>query len=305
MKKAIVTGANGFIGSNLVKYLLSQGVCVKAVVRNEKSYLGELSKLKNVDIIYCDLHEINSLPEKISDKGFDVFYHLAWDGNSGPKRQNYTMQMENVVGVANAFSVSESLKCQKFLCSGAITEKVAANLLNLPKAVAQNMIYGIAKNTAHYICEFLSRKSEVKFLWCTLSNIYGTGNRTGNIVNYTLDSLINNRIPEFSAAIQPFDLMFVDDCVTALYLLGIHDINKKEIYIGSGRPRLLKDYLLQIWEITGKKIPIGIGKKDDDGITYNMEWFNISDLTELTGFVPSIDFEDGIKRTIESMKKGM
>jgi len=304
MKKAVVTGANGFIGKNLVKCLVSRGVYVTAVVRNENSDIGGLSGLNNVNVLYCDSREINSLPEKTADRNFDAFYHLAWDGNSGPARQNYTMQMDNVVCAANAFKTSELLKCDKFLCSGTITEKVAADILKFPEISAPNMIYGIAKNTAHYICEFLSRKSAVKFVWCRLSNIYGPGNKTGNIASYTLEQLMAGRTPEFSSAMQPFDLMYIDDCVSALYHIGTCDTSKKEIFVGSGRPGLLKDYLLQIWKMTGGKVPIGIGKKPDDGITYDAAWFDIADLTKETGFVPPTDFEEGILKTIESMKKG-
>lgn len=304
MEKAIVTGANGFIGNNLVKHLVSQGVHVTAVVRNEKSDISGLSDLNNTDILYCDLSEINSLPEKIPAANFDVFYHLAWEGNSGPGRQDYAMQMRNAMYAADAFRASESLNCGRFLCSGTITEKVAADILKFPEISAPNMIYGIAKNAAHYICEFLSRKSSVKFIWCRLSNIYGPGNKTGNIASYTLEQLMNGKTPEFSSALQPFDLMYVDDCASALYHIGTCDTSKKEFFVGSGRPRLLKDYLLQMWEITGKKVPIGIGKRADDGIVYDSEWFNISDLTEKTGFVPVTGFEEGILKTIEYMKAG-
>jgi len=303
MKKALVTGANGFIGKNLVRHLVSRGVRVTAVVRNEMSDTGGLSGLNGVDIIYCDSRAINSLPEKTQERDFDAFYHLAWDGNSGPARQNYAMQMENVTFAANAFKTSELLKCGRFLCSGTITERVAADILKFLEISAPSMIYGIAKNAAHQLCEFLSRKSSVKFAWCVLSNIYGPGNGTGNLVDYTLDSLLNGRTPEFSSASQPFDLMYIDDCVDALHRIGACGTVKKSFFIGSGRPRLLKDYLLRIWELTGQKVPIGIGKRPDDGITYDIEWFDISELASETGFIPATAFDDGILKTIESMKK--
>ncbi|HNY13364.1 MAG TPA: NAD(P)-dependent oxidoreductase [Candidatus Wallbacteria bacterium] len=302
MKKAIVTGANGFIGGNFVKYLISRGVSVTAVVRNEKSDISGLSGLNNVNILYCDSREINSLPGKTKDRDFDVFYHLAWDGNSGPDRQNYAMQMENVICAADAFKTSELLKCDKFLCSGTITEKVAAGILNFPDIFAQNLIYGIAKNTAHQVCEFLSRKSRVKFLWCQLSNVYGPGNKTGNIVSYTLEQIMNGKTPQFSSALQPFDLLHIDDCVTALYLLGDCNTAVKECFIGSGRPMILKEYLLQTGRAVGADIAEGIGRRPDDGIVYDIAWFSIDKLIKETKFIPKISFEEGIIKTIESMK---
>ena len=303
MKKSLVTGANGFIGSSLVRYLVSQNVKVTAVVRNEKSDISRLTGLKNIEIIYCALNEMASLPDKITERNFDVFYHLAWEGNSGANRQNHTMQMQNAAHTADAFKASETLNCAKFLCSGTITEKIAADILNLKDITAQNIIYGIAKNTAHCICEFLFRKSPVKFLWCMLSNIYGAGNNTGNIVSYTLNNLMNGKIPEFSPASQPFDLMYIDDCIEALYMLGKTDTKVKECFIGSGKPRILKDYLIQTGRAAGIDISSAIGRRPDDGIKYDIKWFDIDSLVRETGFFPKFSFEDGIIKTIESMKK--
>jgi nucleoside-diphosphate-sugar epimerase len=303
MEKAIVTGANGFIGSNLVKCLISHGVRVTAIVRNEKSDIASLAELKNVEIIYCPLSEISSLPDKISGKKFDAFYHLAWEGNSGVNRQNHAMQMQNAIYAADALKASESLGCEKILFSGTITEKIAANILNLTNITAQNMIYGIAKNAAHQVCEFLSRTSRVKFMWCVLSNIYGPGNKTGNIISYALQNLMNGKIPEFSSAGQPFDLMHAEDCVEALYSLGNCATNMKEFFIGSGSPGPLKDYLLQTGRAAGFDISSAIGKRPDDGLQYDLKWFETADLTKETGFTPKISFEDGIRNTIESMKK--
>lgn len=303
MQNVIVTGANGFIGGNFVKCLSSRGIRVIAVVRNEKSDVTNLKGLKNVDIIYCSLSEILSLPDKISETNFDAFYHFAWEGNSGIDRQNYSMQMQNVIYAADAVKASEILNCKKILISGTITEKIGANILNLNNITAQNIIYGIAKNTAHQICEFMSRKSSVKLIWCVLSNIYGAGNKTGNIVSYTLENLTNGKIPEFSSARQPFDLMHIDDCVEALYLLGTRSTDIKEFFIGSGSPRLLKDYLLITGRTVGFDISSSIGKRPDDGLQYEMKWFDISDLIRITGFLPKVTFEEGILKTFESMKK--
>ena len=78
MKKAIVTGANGFIGSHLVDELLSHDIEVIAVVRNEKSNIQSLPENKKLKIIYCELKEIENLTEKISDKDIDIFYHQTY-----------------------------------------------------------------------------------------------------------------------------------------------------------------------------------------------------------------------------------
>jgi nucleoside-diphosphate-sugar epimerase len=52
------------------------------------------------------------------------------------------------------------------------------------------------------------------------SNIYGIGNNTGNLVSYTLGELILNKEANFGPALQPYDFIYVDDLIEAVYRLG-------------------------------------------------------------------------------------
>lgn len=68
MKKAIVTGATGFVGGWLVKELVSQGVKVIAVVRSKESDITVLQQNDNIRIVVCPLEEITTLPLRILDE---------------------------------------------------------------------------------------------------------------------------------------------------------------------------------------------------------------------------------------------
>ena len=78
--KALVTGANGFVGSLLTQQLVAKGVQVKCLVL-ETELLGEISDL-DVEIIYGDLCDKDSLGGPVKDVNY--IYHLAaikqsWD----------------------------------------------------------------------------------------------------------------------------------------------------------------------------------------------------------------------------------
>ena len=57
MKRAVVTGANGFVGSALCRELVKNNVKVTAIVRNHKSDISEISNLDNISIVYCEMSE--------------------------------------------------------------------------------------------------------------------------------------------------------------------------------------------------------------------------------------------------------
>jgi nucleoside-diphosphate-sugar epimerase len=298
MKKAIVTGANGFIGRWLIKELQRREVEVIAVIRNKESKINFISD--NVKIVYCELDSISDLSNLIEDRDVDVFYHLAWSGTAGKSRADYSMQLCNVKYACDGATVAKKIGCQKFIGIGTITENIAQNILNIP-AKAENTIYGIAKHTTHCMLDIVCKNIKLDYVWAQLSNIYGPDNTTGNIISYTLSELKNGNRPTFSKANQPYDLMSVEDTAVALSLLGEKSTTKNQYFIGSGEPKILCEYLLSIGSIYGDRGRIGIGERPDDGLAYDLAWFDTTDLETDTGFKTKKSFEDNMEEIIKSM----
>lgn len=71
MKKAIVTGATGFIGKFLVRELVKQNVEVIAVVRRGTKNLNTINALP-VKIVECNIADYHMLPDMIADRDIDV-----------------------------------------------------------------------------------------------------------------------------------------------------------------------------------------------------------------------------------------
>ena len=60
MKNVIVTGANGFVGSHLVRALDKKHIHVFAVVKDENENIDTIQLLENVEIVYCDLFTLDT-----------------------------------------------------------------------------------------------------------------------------------------------------------------------------------------------------------------------------------------------------
>lgn len=302
MKKAIVTGANGFIGTWLVKELSCNGVQVYAVIKDHNEDISGIEHLNNVNIIYCDMANINTIENKISDRNIDCFYHLAWCGSSGALRADHVIQLDNVKYCCDAAYMADKLSCKKFLCAGTITENIADETFELEN-VSQNMMYGICKKTAHLILNAYCKKLGTDLIWMQFSNIYGPGDCTNNLINYTFKEFLKGNIPAFSKGSQPYDFIFVKDLVHAAYLLGENNVPADTYFLGSGDSKFLSEYLLQIPSILGENYKMGLGERPEDGLIYKKEWFDISKLKKYTGYFPKYTFEEGIKITFESMKE--
>lgn len=297
MNNVLVTGANGFIGSWLVKKLIKENINVYAVIKSEQSDISSIEKSDQIKIIYCDLDSISELHKKLKGIEIDTVYHLAWDGVGGNKRSDYHIQLNNVKTACDCMNSAAKLGCKRFLCAGTITEKIAEKILSLDTA-AENNIYAISKCTTHNMLKVLSRKLGIQLVWMQLGNAYGPYNTCGNIVNYILEEFEKGNTPEFTSGEQPYDLIYVEDLVKAMYLLGKQDVKAEKYYIGSGEPNLLKHFLLEIRDIYPGDVQIDLGKRPDDGLVYEWPWFDVKSLVEDTGFNTEFTLKEGIQKTL-------
>ncbi|MQN80964.1 NAD(P)-dependent oxidoreductase [Prevotella copri] len=297
MKNVIVTGGNGFIGSSLIKKLVANGIKVVAV---DITFQGE--RLPDSELITKIESCVDaSLVEKLPVEEYDAFYHLAWKGVNGADKANPSVQLANIQMAIDCVDICKKLNVKKFLCAGTVAENATFSLPNLEKT-SGGMMYGVAKHACRLILEDYCKNIGQQFVWMQFSNIYGVGNKTGNLVSYTLGELMTGNEATFGPALQPYDFIYVDDLIEAVYRLGEKETNKTFYYIGSGSPRQLKEYLLRIGELAGYADKVGIGIRPDDGIKYSMDMFCNDDLVDAIGEYVSTDFDNGINKTIEWLK---
>lgn len=98
MKRALVTGASGFVGVHLVRYLLERGWDVSCVVRDATRMPGDLRS--RVEIVHADICE----PEQYAFtlQGLDCVFHLAAKTHSLNPEEMYRVNVDGTVALLNA-----------------------------------------------------------------------------------------------------------------------------------------------------------------------------------------------------------
>lgn len=298
MRKAIVTGANGFIGTALCKELCTQDIQVIAVVRNEEEDVTHIKDLSGLQIVYCDLADFDRLDAVIPDRDVDVLYHLAWVGSAGPLRGNCDVQMNNVRYTCDTVKACANMGCGRFVFASSIMEYEIEALMQTDRTPHINSLYSSAKVAADYMARTVAASLNVAFIRTVISNIYGPGERSPRLINTSLRKLMQKEHCAFSAGEQIYDFIYIDDAAKAFVAVGQKGIGNRTYYIGSLNPKPLKDFLCEMRDQVDPTIEIGLGEIPFDGISLTYREFDVEAVKKDTGFVPAVDFATGIRNTI-------
>ena len=225
-------------------------------------------------------------------------YHFAWQGVNGEDKRNIDVQLSNIEMAMKYIRLAKKINCDKVLRAGTVAENAIESIENV-STVGAAMFYAAAKTSTRMMAEVLSKSLGLSIVWMQIANVYGADNNTGNLISYTLKQLDKNQNADFGPAKQPYDFIHIDDLTEAMYRIGIMHTSESFYYIGSGKPRILQEYLRYIGEVYGKPELIRIGTRDDDGIKYRLDMFNIQPLINDIGDYAKRDFECEVKAMIE------
>ena len=303
MKKVIVSGANGFIGTALCKELCNKGVEVIAIVRDEQEKIAGIQNLKGLRVVYSDLSEFNKLNEKIDDRDIDVFYHLAWVGSAGPLRGDSDIQMNNVKYTCDTVKVCKAMDCKKFVFASSIMEYEIEALMATDSTPSINTLYSSAKVAADYMSRTIAGSLGVEYIRAVISNIYGPGELSPRLVNTSIRKLLNGEHCSFSAGEQTYDFIYITDAAKAFIAIGDKGVSNRTYYIGSQNPKPLREFLIELRDQVDPSIEIGLGELPFNGVSLTYNEFDIHAVKNDTGFIPSVDFGTGIKNTIAWIKE--
>lgn len=294
MKKAIVTGGMGFIGSNLVRELHKQGVYVIIVDK----FIGDGVDDETTRYIRCELSEIKQLPELVPDRDIDIVFHLAWQGVADADSGNYAVQLANVQAALDLIDAAKQMQIPSFLGAGSLHEIEARIEMKAEKPICNpRFAYKAAKYAAHGLAKAKAGENGIRFLWPLITNTFGYGDRSNRLINYFIRSVQNGQSPSLSTGKQIYDFIYITDLAHALYLVGEKGIDGKDYMLGSGNLRTLRAWLEEAGDVIDPSVSLGFGDIQSNVISVPEEDFRYQSLFKDTGFSPDVSFTDGVRLT--------
>lgn len=300
MEYVIVTGANGFIGKMLVNTLLKKGYHVVALDICFDDILVNDDHVICVNVLN---KEVAVLAEEIPQQEYRCFFHLAWAGTSGPARADYAVQLNNVKLACDYIKLCSEIGCKRVVYASSINEMETYQYLQSDDIEpAGGYIYGTGKLAAHLMGETLAKINGIEFIPVIITNIYGVGEKSARMIYTSINKLVHKEHCSFTAGYQTYDFIYITDAINAIIAVAEKGKAFNRYYIGSGKPKPLREFLLEMRDIVDPEAELGLGEIPFKGIDISYDQFDLKKVERDTGYVNQVPFAQGIKMTADYIR---
>lgn len=308
-KKVLVTGADGFIGSHLVEYLLSQGYEVRALtLYNSFGSYGWLDTLTNhqlssVEIIPGDIRDAHQVSEVV--KGIDTIFHLAALISIPYSYQapNQFIQV-NIGGTLNILQAARQHNSRRVLITS--TSEVYGSARYIPidenHPLQGQSPYSASKIGADKLAESFYRSFDLPVAVVRPFNTYGPRQSVRAIIPSVITRLLQNEREIKLGNLTPTrDLVYVKDTVEGFERLSQSESAiGREVNIATGKEISMGDLVSELIGMINPEAKI-ISDPDRTRPESSEVFRLLGDnnlLKNLTGWTPGTSLKDGLAETI-------
>lgn len=295
INSVIITGATGAIGTALINELILKDIEILVLTRKDSKRNNVIPIHKNIKIKYCSLEQYKELRNDTGKK-YDVFFHFAWMGTNGDKRNDMYMQIDNIKFALDAVELAKRFGCHTFIGAGSqaeygrVNSKLKSDTQTFPETG-----YGYAKLCAGQMTRDYAKKLNLRHMWVRVLSVYGPNDGDNTMIMSTISKLKKGIVPQFTKGEQIWDYLYSKDAAKAFFLLAKRGIDGKVYVLGSGKARPLSEYIHDIQNIIAPNIEIKLGSIPYSEKQVMYLCADIEEIKKDCGFEPSVSFIEGIE----------
>ena len=307
MLKLLVTGGAGFIGSNFIRYILSEHPDWEVTNLDKLTYAGILENLKDVQnnpryhFVKGDIAD-RGVVDKLLRQGFDIIVNFAAESHVDRSILDPSPFIEtNIKGTQVLLEGIKQYKVRKLIqvSTDEVYGSVEEGKSIEDSPLLPNSPYAASKAATDLLCRAYWRTYNLPVLITRCSNNYGSFQLPEKLIPLVItNALEGNEVPIYGDGLNVRDWIHVEDHCRALGLV-IQQGKPGEIYnIGVNNEKTNSELVKYILDMMGK--PQSLIKFVADRPGHDRRYaLDISKIGCELGWKPSVSFEEGIRKTVQ------
>jgi UDP-glucose 4-epimerase len=306
MKSALVTGGAGFIGSALVRGLLREGVervvVIDSLLSGSKENLADAGR--PIEFHELDVRDYDAIEPLFA--GIDVVFHEAGLASVPRSIEEPLLAHDiNIGGTLNVFLAAQRHGARRVVY--AASSSAYGDSPELPKTESlppqPKSPYAVQKLTGEYYARVFQESFGLETVSLRYFNCFGPrqdpGSPYSGVLSVFSTCLLEGRRPTiFGDGEQSRDFIFVDDIVRLNLLAARSTQAPGKVYnAGTGKRHSLNQAWAYMQALSRVDLPARYAPARDGDVRHSQA--DISLARRDLGFEPAIDFEEGLRRTLE------
>lgn len=293
----IITGGNGFLGSNIARKLLKE---------QHKVYIFSQNTNNIEDIFpeilfdYSDTKSIITYKDKIEKFSPDIVIHCGWSGGNSYNDINSLNQFYDNIdpGIKLLELLSQLNKKPKFVGFGSFAEYgILTSPVNEETQELPTNLYGVSKYTFKKYSEMLCDHYGIEWVWVRPCYVYGPGDVSTRLIPNIIKKFLNNEAVILDECTSIVDYIYIDDFVTSIYFL-IFTEHTGVYNICSGKQYKIRDIVKQVHKQIGSSSSIEFNSNLVRSSTYSYICGSRNKLDNAIGNSEQISLTEGLEKVI-------
>lgn len=260
-KTVIISGVNGFIGSNLASYFVKNNYDVVGLTRNSNQSIrtNDLLQYPNFLQLNYDLEKVVGVLENRPDK---ILIHAAWNGVTANERNDWEAQFSNLEIGYRLLEIVKMAGITKTVVLGSQAEYGSfSGRISEEQPSSQNTNYGFFKKLMCELWERYCNEIHVEWYWLRLFSVYGPGEDANWFISNLIQKLSIGQNVELTGCEQKYDYLYVEDLAKNIESIIVSDKRASGIYnLGSNCSVSLRSIAETVKKITGSDGELMFGK---------------------------------------------
>ncbi len=214
---ALVTGGAGFVGANLVRRLIRDGLDVHVVLHSDVEP-WRLSGVTELTRHRCSVTDSDTLVELVGALKPEWVFHLAAHGAYSSQTNRDRITAVNTTGTFNLLdAVTNAGGCNGFVHTGSSSEYGLKNHApSEDEAVAPNSIYAITKCAATHAVSYWAREHALPAVTLRLYSVYGYWEQPSRLMPRLVSATSSGKLPPLTHPTTTRDFVWIDDVIDAI-----------------------------------------------------------------------------------------